>query len=316
MMNQIILFFRFLKRHSLKITLVGFLVIIFGLIIFPFSDLNDFISSTILKMTNNQIYVQFDKMHINPLTITVDLENATVETPSIDSLKAGQISASPSLSALLSKKPGGHVVASDFLGGIVDFKLSPDKEKSNLSLTAEKINLKEVTQSFNLSLPLSGAVNLQAKANIDLAFAEQPDGEITAQIQKFELANTTINSPEFGSLNVPEIKLSTVDIKAKIQGGKINIESIKLGSPTDELSGLIKGDLALTLQNVNGQIIPVFGPYTVNIDLLAKPAFKERVGFFLSFIDRFQSVDPNGTRYKFKLSANSTAIPPQMLPLQ
>lgn len=321
-MNYVILFFRFLKNHIGKIifTLVAAAVLI--VFLFPFSDLNDFISSQVLKATQNQVYLQFDDLRLNPLGPSVHLTDVKVETPTIDNLSIKNLSGSPSLSALIARKPGGHILAEGVLGGDLDLKLSPDKNskpevpKSEISMTTQKISLKELSRVMNLSLPLSGNINATLHANIDLAFTEQPEGELSAQIQKFEMLSATVNLPDLGALNVPEIKLSQVELKSKFQNGKYTIENAKLGTASDDLNGTLKGDLDLSFRNMNGQIVPVIGTYNLSIDLVAKPAFKERALFFLNFIERFQSNDPAGTRYRFRLSSQTPGMPPQMLPLQ
>jgi type II secretion system protein N len=244
-----------------------------------------------------------------------------LETKQIENLTIKNLTAVPSVMALISKKPGGQIIADGVLSGRASVKVSPhagdkaDAPKSNLELSLEKISLKDLRHSLNLSFPLSGQLNLNAQAVVDPTFIEQPEGEMNASIQKFEITSG-INLPDLGSLNLPEIKFTSIDLKTKFQAGKLVIESGKLGSPGDELVGTIKGDLNLVIQNVNGQIFPVINGYNISIDLVAKANFVERAGFFLSFIDRFQSVDPAGTRYKFKLVSTSAGMPPQMSPLQ
>ena len=316
-MNQIILFFRFIKNNIGKISLTALIAVIMVVLLFPFGDLNDFISSKVLEATQNQIYLQFDELKLNPIAVSANMENVVVETPSISNITIKNLSASPSVKALIARQPGGHVIAEGIWGGDLDLKLSPNGSgKSDVALSAEKLSLKSITQAFNIGLPLAGSLKANIQASVDLSFAEQPDGEITAQIQKFEMSSGPVNIPEMGSLNVPEVKFSVVDMKSKLQAGKLILENVKLGGAADDLSGTIKGDMAITFRNMNGQIVPMIGAYNISIDLVAKPAFKDRASFFLNFIDRFQSADASGTRYKLKLSSSGPGMPPQMLPLQ
>lgn len=322
-MNYLIRFFRFIKNNFGKIALTLLFFVIFVFILFPFGDLSDFISSKVSSLTNNQIYLQFDQLHLNPLSPSIRLDNVVVETRQIDNLNINSLTASPSILALISKKPGGTLAAEGIFGGNATVKVhpSPNKDKadipkSTVDLNLNKISLKDLQTSFNLSLPISGQLNLNSLATVDLSFSEQPDGDLTAQITKFELSSANINLPDMGNLNLPEIKFSSVDIKSKFQAGKFTIENLKLGTAADELSGSIKGDVNLIIQNLNGQFHPVVNSYNLSIDLLAKPTFKDRASFFLGFIDRFQSIENSGTRYKFKLISLSPGLPPQFSPLQ
>ena len=322
-MNYIIRFFRFIKNNFGKIVLTVLFFIVFTIILFPLGDLSDFISSKVSTLTGNQVYLQLDKIHINPLTASIGMENVLLETKSIENLTIANLTAAPSILSLISKRPGGMLTAEGILSGNAVIKVSPsasknktDQPKSNVEINLEKISLKDLRRTFNLSLPISGSLNMNAQALVDLAFTEQPDGDLTATIQKFELAGGNINLQDMGSLNLPEIKFSNVDLKSKFQAGRFVIENIRLGTATDDLSGTVKGDVNIVIQNMNGQIFPVINGYTLTVELVAKQSFKERASFFLSFIDRFQSVDPAGTRYKFKLVSMSPGAPPQMTPLQ
>lgn len=322
-MNYLIRFFRFLKNNFGQIFLTLSFFIIFTFILFPFGDLSDFISSKVSGLTGNQVYLQFDQLHINPLSPSIGLENVLLETKTIENLTIKNLTAAPSILALISKKPGGVLTAEGFLAGKATIKVSPssakdktDNPKSNVELNLEKISLKDVRRTLNLSLPIAGQLNLTTQAVVDLAFAEQPDGDLNATIQKFELTGGNINLPDMGSLNLPEIKFSSIELKSKFQAGKWMIETMKLGQPADDLSGTVKGDVQFIIQNINGQMSPIVNGYTLSVDLLAKQSFKDRASFFLSFISNFQSADPAGTRYKFKLVSQGPGAPPQMTALQ
>lgn len=335
-MNQIIIAVRFLLSHKWKISLVFILTSVFLFVLFPLGDLNDFISSKISQATNNKVFLQFDEMHLNPLTTTLSLDKVLLETEQIENLTIENLSATPSLMALASQKIGGHVTADGFLGGRLDLKVSPsaagkssekstDKSdpnagqsplgKSDVDLIVEKISLKEVKKLMSSSLPISGTVDVSANLTIDPAFSEQPEGDLQLKIQKFELQNTSVQLPDLGSINLPEIKFSSVELKGKMQGGKFLIETGKLGSPSDDFYGNIKGDIGITIQNMNGQMRPLVNSYNLSIDLQAKPRFADRASFFLNFIDQYKKVETGVNHYKFKLLSTAPGMPPQFSPL-
>ncbi len=315
-MNHIILFFRFLKNHFGKIILTALFCALFVVLLFPFGDLSDYISSEVSARTNNQVYLQFDELHLNPFSPSLTMENVLIETPQIDGLKVKQLTAAPSIMALISQTIGGKITAEGIWSGDAYVKVSSLSGKSQIEAALSKISLNDLRTALKLPLPISGQLNLNTSAAVDLSFAEQPDGELTAQIQKFELAAANIMLADLGNLSVPEIKFSNVDLKSKFQAGKLIIENLKLGSASDDLSGSIKGDVSFVIRNLNGQILPFMSGYNLSIDLTAKPAFKDRASFFLSFIDQYQSADANGTRYRFKLVSLNPNLPPQFSPIQ
>ncbi len=317
MMNLIIKTIRFLLAHKWKIVSTVLLTVVFLFALFPFKDLNDFISTQVSKITNKAVYFQFDDLSLNPITASVNLENAIVETAALDGLTMDQVSIKPSILALIKKQPGGHLHIDGLLGGNLDVSIAPGEKlesglfKSVVDLSADQLSLKKIHETFKLSIPITGALNMNTKLTADLTFAEQPDGEINFTISNFELPSTNVLLGEMGNLNLPEIKMKKIDIKGRLNNGKMVIENAQLGQPSDDFFGNVKGDIGLRFVNNGGQITPVLGDYNLSIDLSAKPAFKERAGFFLNFIDTYKKEDIGVTRYRFKLQAAGLGLPPQ-----
>ncbi len=328
MMNSIVIFFRFIKNNFGKFLLGAVLVIVFLFVLFPFSDLNDLVSSQVSKLTANRVFLQFDNFHINPLTASVTLDKVFVETPQISTLTVEELSATPSISALIQGKPGGTFHAQGFLKGDLKVSLTPSMagksdakdgtkgDKYNLDATAQNLSLKEIKDLVNLSLPIKGQLAFSTQAIADITFGEQPEGEITVTISKFELPTSSLTLQDLGRVNLPEIKLALIELKGKLANGKFTIESGKVGTNKDEFYGDIKGDLGLTIQNMGGQIVPIIGAYNISLDMKAKPAFKERAKFFLSFLDGYKKELSDGTQYKFKIQATAAGRPPQFTQLQ
>lgn len=321
MMDMIIKAFRFVWAQKFKILFTFVFTIVFIFILFPFKDLNDFVSGQVSNLTQNNVYLQFEDMQLNPLTTSISLDGVLVETSTIEGLNVKRISASPSLAAIFKRQPGGKLVADGLFGGQAELKLTPLAKlesgalQANLEVKGENLSLKDLRETLKISIPLSGSTDINASVTADMSFKEQPDGDISIVIDNFEMPGTSINSPNFGSIALPEIKFKQVDIKGKISGGKLVIENAKLGNPSDDLSGTLKGDIAIRIDNVGGTARPMLGGYTFNIDLIAKPAFVQRASFFLSFIDQFKTEEKGASRYRLKLQAASTELPPSMVPL-
>lgn len=321
MMNWIVIFVRFLFSQKWKILLTGLFTFIFLVYLFPLGDLNDVISSQVSKLTGNKVFVQFDDMHLNPFNTSVSLDKVYVETPQISSIGSDELIVSPSISALLAKKPGGRVNANGFLKGEVELSLHPvsgegGADKSKIELAATNISLKEVREAIQLQLPIKGQLSLTSQAIADLNFSEQPDLDLNLTISKFELASTSVNLESMGSIGIPEVKFGKVELKGKLAGGKFQIESGKLGSSNDEFYGDIKGDMAVSFQNVQGQITPVLGAYNLMLDLKATESFREKAQMFLMFLDGYKVGNGAVSQYKLQIQAAAMGLPPQMIKMQ
>ncbi|MEQ1723709.1 MAG: type II secretion system protein GspN [Pseudobdellovibrio sp.] len=321
MMNGIVIFFRFLIKHKWKIVLTFSMTIAFLVLLFPLSDLNDLISSQVSKLTNNRVFVQFDKMHLNPLTTSISLEKVYVETPQISSLTSEELSLRPSIAALIAKKPGGTISAKGFLKGDLEISIHPTSsangvDKSKIDINANNISLNEAREVANISLPIKGQLSLTSQAVADLTMTEQPEVDLNLTIMKFELASTFVPLNDFGQIALPEIKMSKVELKGRLSNGKFTIETGKLGSTQDELYGDIKGDLSVSFQNINGQVTPVIGAYNITLDIKAKPSFKDKAKLFLSFLDGYKVDSGAVSNYKFKVYAAEMGMPPQFTPMK
>ena len=321
MMDMIIKTFRFVWGQKFKILFTLVFTLVFVFLLFPFKDLNDFVSGQVSNLTQNNVYLQFEDMHINPLTTSISLDGVLVETSTIEGLNVNSISASPSMAALFKRQPGGKLVAEGLFGGHAEIKLTPLETlesgalKANLDVTTENISLKSLRDTLKIQIPLAGSMDINASVTADMSFKEQPDGEVAIVIDNFEMPGSSINSPNFGSIALPEIKFKQVDVKGKLSNGKLVIENAKLGNPSDDLSGTLKGDIAVTIQNIGGTARPMLGAYNFNVDLIAKPAFVQRASFFLSFIDQYKKEEKGSSRYRLKLQAASTELPPSISPL-
>lgn len=322
LINYVILFFKFLWVHKWKVTLTIWFALVFIFLLFPMNDLNDLITIQVSKLTQRNVFLQFNSMSLSPFGPKLTLEKVFVESGSIPTIAADELSVSPSLMALINKKIEGRVTAQGFLKGDVDIQIKSGPktdagiERSRVEIQAKNINLKDLRELASLPVSLKGSLNLTTSALADLTFTEQPEGEVNVVISKFEMPGSSVALADLGRVNLPEMKLGQIELKGRLAAGKFVIESGKLGNPTDELHGDIKGDLGLTFQNRGGQIVPLLGGYNIDLNLSATPAFKERAKFFLGFLDGYKTELPTGTVYKFKIQAASAGMSPQFTPLR
>lgn len=317
-MDQVKAFFQYLGQHKSKFVLLLISTLVFGFLLFPFGDLGDLVSSQVSKMTNNQIYLQFENMRMSLFPETgVALDQVHLEGQSLPPLKAQELVFTPSVSSLISQKPAGTLSAKGFLNGDVEVSLKPGTKSDNgverqkITLNAKKLSLKEIRNLAQLPISLTGSADMTSTALVDLTFQEQPDMDVTLKIDKLELPTSNLQTP-MGPLTLPEVKLSSVELKGRWAGGQFLIEEGLVGKDGDELHGKIKGTLGLQIQNRNGALIPVVGAYNFEVDLSVKKSFQDKANLFLSFIDQHKTPLADGAQYKFKVSATDPQLPPNI----
>lgn len=317
-MENVAKFFKLLKENKGKIVVMIFSAFVFLFVLFPFDDLSDLISSQVSKLSNNSVYVQFErlKMSIFP-TPGVAMDQVYIESLRTPALSAQELVITPSVAGLIAQKPYGHVSAKGFLKGNVDLSVGKGArtengiERQRIEVSAKKISLNDIRELANLPIMLKGQLNLQTTALADLTFQEQPDMDLDLTINQFELPPSNVNTP-MGPLTLPDLRLSTVELKGRLSAGRFIIETGTIGKPGDELQGTIKGNIGLNIQNRGGGFTHQVGAYNFDIDLKAKKSFQDRAALFLSFIDNFKTPTSDGAQYKFKVSATNPMLPPNI----
>ena len=303
-MNTLVIFVRWIFSNISKILLVLLLTVVFVVLLFPLGDLNDLISTQVSNLTQKLVYFQFDNMRLNPLTTTLTIENATVDSPIVTNLNIDSISLSPALSNLW-RKPGGTLTVNGILKGDVLVEVSPSGNKSKVELSASNFSLKELRETASLPLPMSGNLNVSSQGLADLTFTEQPEMDLSVVINNFEMPSGNINTQQMGALSVPMVQFDKVELKGKLSAGKFQIENGKLGSSRNEFYGDVRGEMSLSFRIENNRLIPVFGPYSLSLDLKATPDFQQRATLFLSFLDGYKVPGSSPANYKITISAQS-----------
>ncbi len=308
-------------EHKWKFVLMLISSLVFAALLFPFGDLGDLVSSQVSKLTNNQLYLQFDRLHLSLFPEAgVALDEVYVETQNFPALKSQQLVFTPSISSLIYQKPAGSVALKGFLQGTVEASLKPASKSENgvprqtLTLNAKKISLSELRDLVELPVMIKGQLDIDSKAIADLSFQEAPDMDLTIKIEKFELPAGNVQT-QMGPLTLPNLKLSSVELKGRLSAGRFQIESGVIGRDTDEVKGTIKGGMALTIQNHKGRIVPLWGGYAFEVDLSIRKSFQDRAALFLNFIDPHKTPLADGARYAFKLSATDPQRPPNVTAL-
>lgn len=320
-LNQLKDFFKFLLTHKWKFVLCATSVLVFIVVLFPFNDLTDLITSQVSKLTKNSVYIQMDELELSALPTGIRLGNLLIETSQFPAIRTKELTVSPSVMSVINKKPAGSMKADGFLDGSVFLSLAPGSktengiERQKIEIRAEQINLAKVRNFVPVPIPFKGTLKIESSALADLTFNEQPDMDLQIEISKFEIPTSNIETP-LGPLTMPELKLGQLQLKGRLSNGRFQIEQGVLGKPGDDLVGTVKGGIGLQINNRNGTITPQIGAYSLEVDMTTSPAFTEKASLFLTFIEQHKKSSPQGARYSFKVSASGPQSPPSVSALR
>ena len=320
-MSQLRAFLAFAMSHKLKYLVLLISILVFAVLLFPFDDVGDLIGGQVAKLSGNQVFLQFDRLNLGLFpSPSVGAENITVETPQVPAISAQEIEIKPSISAIITQKPAGQLIAKGLFRGDVLIDLKPGKKTDAgvqtqiIAVKAEKLSLAEIHKVAELPILLKGRLNLTTSGTADPTFGEQPDFDLELKVDSLEIPSSTVNT-KMGPLNLPELKLSTVEIKGRLSAGRLQIERGVVGKETDELHGTILGGISIMMQK-GGSLQPIIGAYSFDVDLTARRAFQDKASLFLSFLDAYKSPLADGARFKFKVTATSPQMPPSMSALR
>jgi type II secretion system protein N len=303
-------------NSKLKIFVLFVSMCVFLFLLFPFNDLGDLVSTQVARLSGNKLFLQFEELKMSLIpTPGLKFQQVYLEAAGLSGIGAQEIKITPSIAGMISQKPYGNVSARGLLKGDVQISVKSGSrtdsggERQKIEISAQKLSLQELRDVARLPVMMKGQLTLESTALVDLTLAEQPDADITLSISQFELPPANVMTP-MGPLTMPDLKLSSLEIKGRLAGGKLIIESGVIGKESDELRGTISGNLDLSLVNAGGGVSPNIGGYDFKIDLRARKNFQDRAALFLSFIDGYKTATPDGSQYKFRVSAASTMVPP------
>lgn len=308
--------FGIFKYHKLKIALGFVSMLVFMFLLFPYDDLADLLTTQIALNTQNQVYVEFDKLGLGLFpTPNLNMEKVQVETAMFPSIKANYLKLSPSISSLLSFKKGFNASAEGIMGGdaYLSFregdKTQEGQRKQIVYSELEKIDLAELKKAMDLPIQLKGHASLEASATVDPNFTEQPDAELTLTGQDVQMPTSTIPTP-FGPMSLPGLKWSTVNLKGRLKGSKFIIDEGHLGAAGDPFSGQVKGQMDVRFVRRGNQVMPDLGAYDLRVELNVNRAIEKDLGIFLGFLDSYKSAGDGGSKYLFRANGARMGLTP------
>ncbi|MCB0412638.1 MAG: type II secretion system protein GspN [Bdellovibrionales bacterium] len=323
-----------LKFHKLKIlvTLVSSLII--AVIIFPYDDLSDVLTTQITKATGNQVYVQFEHLGINLFpTPGLSLDKVEIDTPITSSLKAGELSLSPSLPSLLLMKLEITARLQDFLNGKLSFSFQSKKSlketngSGSYDISGSSLDLARLSSLASLPVSLKGQMSLDIEGNVDPTLEEPMNAEFEFDGQKVQLLPLRMDIPNFGPMDLPGLKLAQLLAKGRflpkegsssrgMQNQDLVLEDVQLGNEKDALSGKLKGRITVRMQSTGNQLNASISDYELRVQLHARPEAQKDFGVFLGFLDSHKKSSPSGSLYTFKVASTNPYQPPQITTLQ
>jgi type II secretion system protein N len=309
-----------LRKRKKEAAFAFFCFLMFLVLLFPFDDLSDLITEMVAKNTQNQVFLSFDKLGLKILPPGVRMENVTVDTAFMPTLKTNALALSPSIAGFLSFRPGFVASASGLFSGDLSLTYKTGKEVADgvnfqlVDLGVSDVNLQEVSRFGSLPLELNGQGDAQISAEVDPGFGKQPTGDYEIELKKVRIPPATL-STAMGPIDLPNMEFSGIKLKGRMVAGDFFLEEATLGKPGDGISGRIKGRIRVTLARVGNQVVPRFGAYQFKFDLTFDRAAAQNFGLFLGFYDKYKTLTGNGSRYAFQLSGSALGAPPTDQPL-
>lgn len=307
------------RRYKGKALWALIFALMFFVMIFPYNDLSDFVSTKVAALTQNQVYVQFENLNLDLVPHpALAMDDVSVDLPQMPTLKTSHLAVSPSLSALIMLKLGFNLRAEDFLGGLLDLTVKPGgkteqgSEKQYFSLDFNQVSLNALHDLLSLPVPLQGQANINTSMTIDPQWFEQPDGELDLTSKKLEIPASSIPT-QMGPVQIPTFQFNQVQLKSRMSGGKLVIEDAILGKESDAFQGRVKGQMDIRMEKYGPSLQPNIGAYEFKVDVTVKKSLEKDLNILFVLVDRFRTPTSDGSRYQFVARGNGYG-PPSFVP--
>lgn len=293
--------------------------LLFFVMIFPYNDLSDLVSSKVASFTQNQVYVQFENLNLDVIPHpALAMDDVSVDLPQMPTLKTSHLAISPSLSSLIMLKLGFNLRAENFLGGLLDLTVRPGGkteqggEKQSFSMDFNQVSLESVNDLLGLPVQLQGKANVNTSMTIDPQWFEQPEGDLDLTSKKLEIPASSIPT-QMGPVQIPTFQFNQVQLKGRMSAGKLIVEDATLGKATDAFQGKIKGQMDLKLEKYGPSTQTNIGAYEFKVDVTVKKSLEKDLNLLFVLVDRFKTPTSDGSRYQFIARGNGYG-PPSFIP--
>lgn len=317
LIETLIQWFRLYKGKAMWCLLFA---LFFFVLIFPYNDLSDLVTSKVAQVTQNQVYVQFENLNLDMVPHpALAMDDVSVDLPQLPTLKTSHLAIAPSLSALLMLKLGFNLRAEDFLGGMLDLTVKPGgkteqgSEKQSFAMDFHQVKLESLRELLGIPVQLQGQANVSTSVVMDPQWFEQPDGELELSSKKLEIPASSIPT-QMGPMQIPTFLFNQVQLKSRMSGGKLVIEEAILGKESDAFQGKIKGQMDLKMEKYGPSMQPNIGAYEIKVDVAVKRSLEKDLNILFVLVDRFRTPTSDGSRYQFVARGNGYG-PPSFAPL-
>ncbi len=307
-------------------------IILFIIVLFPYSDLKDLITGQIAAATNNQVFVQYDEMGFSLAQGPgIKLRDVKVEAMGLPNIKLDSVSASPDIFSLISGKPDAKISATGlFKGNLVGSSKSETRGNDQvfaIESSADNINLKNVldfvkdAQFVSASLlppSLGGLFSHDINLVYDPTGTIAPEGEFRATISKMAVEAFTLgikNGPMNIDFDIPALQFSNVKLLANMKEGNTKIQEFRLGEGKDGLKIKVTGDIATPVVKRGARSSLSTGRYDLNIDMefdskaLDNPDIQSLYNYVDLALSSCKRRTASGVRYSFGLASTSLTRP-------
>jgi len=306
--------FFFHKKKALFFILA---LLLFGLFLFPYSDLSSYSQDKInqnLKSSGGQVTFSEINFNLSPFgikTSDVVYKSKSLKTP----LKVEGITLRPDLLALMRFKPGGSLKLEDLFGGEASLNLSLDgktNEKTNkfkMSADVEELSIRQILSFLGKSIRVEGAVFGELFGSGEDSFRQQPEGEF-----KFNLQNVAVPkeiSTPIGVVELPKkINWKNSNLFGKFEKGRVSVTNGTLGTKEAPVNGRFKGFINCVFTKSGAQVSPRCTDYNFKVELELNANFQKNVADDLSsFLDpknvNKTKLPGGGAKYLFSIQGNA-----------
>lgn len=310
------------RFHKLKIAATLGFAAVFFVLLFPYDDLGNLLTTTIYNGSGQQVYVHAQDLELGVLPVPgiqandVNIEPGARGTP-FTPLHFDSLSIRPMLMALLTLRGGASLEASGLFGGVASLSAKTVSTLFSAQQGAFEITdlaLQDLSISSilayaigaNPSFKIGGRVNAASSSlRIDPTSKEPLAGDLGLTLENVVLP-TTIPIPNFGEFqDMPQVKIQKADFRTQLANNKLRITQGNLGvADRDPISGRILGEVDIR-PGPGGGFVP--GQFNICVEINVTQSFYDalakRLGSAIDLIksgtEGFRRRDEQGIKYGF-----------------
>ncbi len=321
-----------LKNNLKKIALLPVVILLWIPFIFPFGDLRAVVATTVSRALGEGTAIDFDSVSLGlGFPISLDFVDFEFVRPGLPLLAVDRLTATPSMGALFTQKPGGKIAADGLFNGQLTASLAPgaalkDNAGNKQDITANIVGMQmnalttALKRAGILNFTAQGSLDSQARATIDPTFTDQPTADLSLSANAISVPSISIPIPNMGPVQTPSMKFAAIEFKGKLQEGKLQIEELTFGQASDSLSGRVRGELGLSLKSEGGRMRAIAGAMDFKVELnvsksMMEAMTKSGIALALLMVDKYKTNVGDNLKYGFRVQAPILGATPQFAPL-